>query len=64
MLYVFRVKTKADGEYKVHAGSVYLKVSIDADTLEQSEVMATDLLNGYLGPGVEFKLKLDKNENK
>jgi hypothetical protein len=64
MLYVFRVKTKADGEYKVHAGSVYLKVSIDADTLEQAEAAATTLLQDYLGPGVEFKIKLDKNENK
>lgn len=64
MLYVFRVKTKTDGEYKVFAASKHLKVSVEADTVEQAEVAATELLQGYLGPEVEFKLKVDKNDTK
>ena len=64
MLYTFRVKTKGDGEYKQHAESKYLKTFIEADTLEQAQVKATAVVQGFLGPGKEFKLKNEKDNNK
>lgn len=56
MSYVFKVLNPDGSDFKLYPEARYLKVTVEADTLEQAEQLALTQVRGYLGPNFEFSV--------
>jgi hypothetical protein len=64
MIYVFKVHNKGDdSDFKLSPDAKHLKVIVEADTLEQAEIMAVEQVTQLLSHD-NFKIKYLKNETK
>jgi hypothetical protein len=56
MFYVFKVLNADGTDFKVHPAARYLKVTVEADTLEEAEPLALEQARGFVGPDFDVSV--------